>query len=148
MKRILLAVSLCALVLSGCDTMRGWFGMPTNDKPIVSVTNGQVSVSPDPLEFPGDRQAVVIVWSLDEAAVNAGFTFAGARKGVKIERQVDGIPKDIAREFDQDMVIGNGKKYQLRNRNTGAGKYKYSITVVAPGGRELPPLDPFIVNDR
>lgn len=147
MKRVLLAAALCALALSGCDTMKGWFGMPSNDKPVVVIENGRVArVNPDPLEFRREQGTVVITWTLEDAAFAAGFRFAGPGKGVKIDRQEQGPPRDIAVEFSDAAVIARGQKFQLKNRNSGKGTFKYSVTVVAPDGRELPPFDPRIVN--
>ncbi len=133
MKRVLLAAALCVLALAGCDTFRGWMGMPTNDKPVVKVINGQISVSPDPLEFARGRRDVVIIWTLDDSAT--GFRFADA-DGIRVEKP--------QREFDNARVIGNGRQFQVINRNTMPGTYKYTINLIGPNGRVA--LDPTIVN--
>lgn len=107
--------------------------MPTHDKPVVTVTNGRISVSPDPLEFGRGQRDVVIIWTLDDSA--AGFRFADAN-GINI-----GNPQ---REFDNARVIGNGRQFQVLNRNTRPGTYKYTINLVGPNGPVA--LDPTIVN--
>lgn len=148
MKRVLLAAALCALALSGCDSLRRAFGMPTDSRPTVTIANGRVSsVTPEPLTFPNDRRTVVIIWELDEAALRAGFRFA-AGNGISIDRQVEGPPRDTRQEFPERAQVDGGKQFRVLNRNSGAGRYKYSITILDPSGRELPPFDPFIVNQQ
>jgi hypothetical protein len=131
MKRALLVATLSAVLLAGCDTIRGWFGMPTNERPVVTVRNGQVSVSPEPLTF-RQRGAVVIIWELD---AESGFRFAD-RTGISIA--------DPRGEFDDAKAIANGRKFQVRNKNSMKGRYKYTINLQGPTG----PIshDPFIVN--
>lgn len=131
MKRVLFAAALFALALSGCDTMRGWFGMGTNEKPVVTVTNGRIDVSPEPLEFRG-RGEVVITWKLDDSA--AGFQFTS--DGIRIE--------DRKGEFVDFRVTPNGKQFQVKNKNTVAGTYKYTIHLRGPNGPVV--LDPTIIN--
>lgn len=135
MKRILLAAALCALVLSGCETLCKLCAMPTNDKPVVTVTNGQIAVSPDPIVFEKSRGAVVITWKLDAPE---GWRFANpARGGIRIN--------DNKGQFEAFEVLGGGKHFQVRNKNTVPGRYKYTITLIGPDDKERA-HDPVIIN--
>jgi hypothetical protein len=110
--------------------------MANHDRPVVKVTNGEISVSPDPIEFARGRRDVVIIWSLDDSA--AGFRFEDTG-GIRVE--------DPKREFDGGRVIANGRQFQLINRNTVPGRYKYTINLIAPDGSRRS-KDPTIVNQE
>ena len=131
MKRILIAAAVLSLLLAGCDFFKRGTGM-SNEHPVVSVTNGTITVSPDPITF-RSRGAVVIVWSLDDSA--AAFKFDDAR-GISVA--------DTKGEFDDQRVIAQGRKFQVRNKNSIAGRYKYTINLRGPNGPVS--LDPLIVN--
>lgn len=148
MRRVLLAAALCAVALSGCDSLRHLFRMPTNNDPVVIILNGKIhAVDPDPLQFTNKGQEKVIIWSLEDDAFRAGFRFADATKGIKIERQTNGPPQDIGREFTGHEVLGQGKKFRVKNKHSDEGTYKYSVRIIDPNGNEQL-LDPFIVNGR
>jgi hypothetical protein len=151
MKRFLLAAALCVLTLSGCDTLRGFFGMPTNENPVVSVTNNQISVSPDPLMFtrPGSVQ---ITWTLDPSAVAAGFRFAGPGRGIRIEgekindRPVD-TPESRGQFERQDLPGPAGDRYRLQFKNNRKGLHEYKYTIILTGPNGEISKDPAIIND-
>jgi hypothetical protein len=141
MKRVLLATALCAFALSGCDTLRRWMGMPSNDKPTVTIVNGLPSVDPEPLEFPRHRRNVTIVWHLDDA------TARFVSDGIRIDGEVvPGRPPDPRQtEVVDCRVVGNGSKFQCKNKNSRPGTYKYTIRVRLADGRVVE-KDPSIVN--
>jgi hypothetical protein len=143
MKRVLLAAALCALALSACDTLRARLEMPTNEKPVVNVVNGVISVDPDPLRFRRDHGAVVIIW---EIAASEQIRFAD--DGITIDGEfVDGqLRKGPSDEFVEFKKLGDGRKFQVRNKNSRKGSYKYTVKLLGPGDRPLPPFDPAIVN--
>ena len=149
MKKQILVVALAVLALFGCTSLfPPEKTMASPDRPLVTIANGQVSrVDPDPLTFRPEQKNVVIIWELDEVALRAGFRFAPAR-GISIDRQVEGQPRDLAQEFPERAQVPGGKQFRVLNKNSGGGKYKYSIVIVDPAGRELPPFDPFIVNQQ
>lgn len=152
MKRFLLVAALCVLALSGCDTLRGFFGMPTNENPVVSVTNNQISVSPDPLLFtrPGNVQ---ITWTLDPSAVAAGFRFSDPGRGIRIDgERVSGqppVPTPESRgQFERAELLGPARdRYRLhfKNNRPGRHEYKYTIILIGPNGEIS--KDPAIIND-
>lgn len=141
MKRVLLAAALCAVVLSGCDTLRRWMGMPTNDKPSVTIVNGLPSVDPDPLEFRNHQGNVTIVWHLEDS------TARFVSDGIRIDgEEVPGRPRDPRQtEIVDCRVVGDGRKFQCQNKNSRPGKYKYTIRVRLADGRVVE-KDPSIVN--
>ena len=98
-KKQILVVALAVLALFGCTSLfPPEKTMASPDRPLVIIANGQVSrVDPDPLTFRPEQKNVVIIWELDEAALRAGFRFAPAR-GISIDRQVEGQPRDLAQE--------------------------------------------------
>jgi hypothetical protein len=149
MKRLLFAIAIFALAISACDVLRGGLGMPTNDKPVVTVSSsGTITVDPDPLRFERRHGVVVITWEL---ADNSPFRFKGPEPGrpagIHIDRE-EGKPgrddRHIDAEFSGGQVIANGRKFQLTNRVSRGGTYKYSIRLVGPGGEVK--LDPAIIN--
>jgi hypothetical protein len=131
----LLAIFLAALALIGLFRLRrGTLDMPTNEKPVVNVVNGAVSVDPDPLRFRRDRGAVVIVW---EIASSEPWRFVEG-KGIDV--------KDPGGEFEDARVIADGRKFQIKNKNSIRRTYKYAITVRNTATGQTVTLDPAIIN--
>jgi hypothetical protein len=123
--------------------------MATDENPVVNVVNGVASVQPDPLRFRRDRGAVVITW---EVAAGSLFRFKriqpGRPGGIHIDSESGRPGRDAAHidaEFHGGNVIADGRKFQLVNRNSRAGSYKYSVRLIGPGNVELT-LDPAIIN--
>lgn len=151
MKRVLLLAALCVLALSGCDVLRGAFGMPTNDRPVVKLVGSQVSVDPPTLHFRSSQGAVPIRWTLDGPA---GAKFAD--DGIVIEGEVTDGTREVRpnlplnrqqREVVDCRIQPGGRDFMCLNRNTRPGVYKYTVKLIAPDGTRLPPLDPMLVND-
>ena len=142
MKRVLLAAALCALALSGCDTLRERLGMGTNQKPVVSVVNGRISVDPDPLTFTRQHGTVTIIWRLDDASL----TFV-PDSGIRIDGEViPGRPLDRRQtEVVDCRVVGDGKQFQCLNKNSRKGTYKYTVRIRRADGTVIE-QDPSIVN--
>lgn len=152
MRRVVLAAALCALALSGCDSLRALFGMPTNDKPEVSVQAGRISVDPKHLHFRNAHGAVVITWKLDDATARAGFRFPD--NGIVIDGEVTDGSRDVRPGLPlrpQNEIIEcrklNDHVFQCKNKNSRVGIYKYTIRLLDSRGTPLEPLDPLIVND-
>lgn len=142
MKRVLLATALCALALSGCDTLRERLGMGTNQKPVVSLISGQISVDPEPLKFARDQRNVTIIWRLDDASLR--FV---PDSGVRIDAEVTpGRPPDPRQQEVVDCrVVGDGRQFQCLNKNSRPGTYKYTVRVRRSDGTVVE-KDPSIVN--
>lgn len=122
--------------------------MDIHPNAVVRVVNNRIEVFPDPILVtrPGVAR---IVWTLDPAAVAAGFRFDRARGGIRIEHEdVGGKPERAAIGTEFEPPAGRDTQYAVVFRNTRPGRheYKYSITLLGPNGAELH-LDPAIVND-
>jgi hypothetical protein len=147
MKRNLFAAALCALALSACDVLRGGLGMPTHERPVVTISNGVISVDPNPLRFARGHGNVNIIWKVE----TAGHRFAA--RGIVIDGEVSdgsrdvrpGVPLKPQDEIVDCRPLGNDQ-FQCLNKNRRPGIFKYTIRVIGPDGRELPPLDPAIIN--
>jgi len=48
-------------------------------------------------------------------------------------------------QFFDCHVEANGRRFTCRDRNTEAGRFKYTVNVT--GSPAVPPLDPWIVNN-
>ena len=151
MKRVLWLAALCVLALSGCDSLRGAFGMPTNDRPVVLLANGQISVDPPTLNFRNSQGAIPVRWKLDAPA---GAKFAD--NGIVFEGEVTDGTREVRRNLSlnrqQTEIVDcriqpGGREFMCLNRNTRPGVYKYTVNLIAPDGTRLPPLDPMLVND-
>lgn len=151
MKRIVLVAALCVLALSGCGSFPGRVGMPIQANAVVSVTNSQISVSPDPLLFtqPGP---VEITWTLDPSAVAAGFKFSDTGRGIRIEgEKINDRPVDTPEsrgQFERPEVLGAARdRYRLHfvNNRRGLHEYKYTIFLTGPNGEIS--RDPAIINN-
>jgi hypothetical protein len=97
----------------------------------VSVTNGQITVSEDPLTTSESEGG------LNWAIATAGYLFA--QNGIDI-----GAPPGV----HECQVIANGQGVHCRkNKHLSGAKFKYTVNLVeGSSGRPLPPLDPFILN--
>lgn len=151
MKRVLWLAAFCALALAGCDVLRGAFGMATDDRPVVSLVNGRISVDPPTLHFRNSRGATPIRWKL---AAPPGARFAD--DGIVIEGEVTDGSREVRpnlplnrqqREVVDCRIQAGGQEFMCLNRNTRPGVYKYTVNLIAPDGTRLPPLDPMLVND-
>lgn len=123
--------------------------MASDQNPVVNVVSGSASVQPDPLRFRRDQRAVVITW---EIAAGSPFRFKRAEPGrpggIHIDSESGKPGRDaqhIDAEFHGGQVIADGRRFQIVNRNSRAGTYKYSVRLVGPGNVELT-LDPAIIN--
>ncbi len=147
-RRLTLAAGLLTLLMSGCalhermhEHMHGP-GQADPANPKVLVKNGKLSVNLEPLRFSKADGSVNITWHLPP-----GDVYAFATNGIVVEPAVAGTK--AARNVVDEFQCGPGKtptEYTCLNRNTGPGKYKYTVRVLEKGVM-LEPLDPFIIND-
>ena len=112
--------------------------MPAHDKPVVRVVNGKPTVDPDPLNFPRGQQNVTIVWRLEAP----GFTFTA--DGIRIDGEETAAGLRPQTEIVDGRLTANGQQFVWLNKNTRAGKYKYTIRLQGPGG--VVEKDPSIIN--
>lgn len=116
--------------------------MAANDKPVVTVKNGQIDVVPEPLKFTREQRNVNIIWRLD----TPGFVFVA--DGIRIDgEQVAGGLRRDQNEIVECRVVANGRQFMCLNKNTRPGTYKYTIRLQGPDGRVIE-RDPTIFNDR
>jgi hypothetical protein len=137
-----MASAVLALVLSGCRSLPERHAMPTSERPVVSVVNGQIVVDPEPLTFRPHQRNVMIVWRLNDPS----FSFDGAR-GITIDGEfTPGRPLDTGQTQVVNCRPGpDARQFTCLNKNEQAGKtYKYTVRLVGPNGRVE--RDPFIVN--
>lgn len=142
MKRVLVTAALTALALSGCQLLREKLGMPTSERPAVSVVNGQIVVDPEPLTFRPHQRNVTIIWRVQDP-----FQFDRDR-GITIDGEVaPGRPPDPRQtEIINCRPGANGKQFMCLNKNAVPGKtYKYTVRLIGPNGSRFE-RDPFIVN--
>ena len=91
---------------------------------------GGISVSPEPLIFVG-RGEKHIEWQISPSSP---WSFV-ANRGINVNLK--------GKEFE-DVNVGGGKKYKLKNKNTTPGTYKYDINLT--DGKNSCNLDPTIMN--
>lgn len=163
-KRLVSGLAMLAL-LAGCGhhgRMGHHGGMPgtaaQHFNPVVSVRDGQISVSPDPLVFAkGERGP--IVWRLPpglQFAEKGGVTIdgevplAGAdRKSKATEWQ--GRAKFFSGQLlPQEEIVGcrlvTAREFSCDNRNTRAGVYRYTLRVIDDKGVSIV-WDPTVMNN-
>lgn len=144
-----IAAALFALALAGCgmhaqhhrDGPRPGAGDPRN--PMVSVTNGVISVNPEPLKFRRAEGSVAIVWHLPP-----GYRFPD--RGIVIDGRVieqGKRPPDARQDEIVCPTAGGGRTFVCVNRNSVPGAtYKYTIRVLPDGAKDPLVLDPEIMN--
>lgn len=132
------AAAAALLWLGGCTINYYNNYVPPADpaNPLVLVKDGRVSVSQEPLYFTKKDGPVTITWRLP-----AGGPYSFADNGIVVEGGSDA--KRAAAEFDCKRV--SATEFACLNRNTGSGRYKYTVRVLQ-GGTALEPLDPIIIN--
>ena len=142
MKRLVYALAF-AIVGAGCAVK----AQGTNEQPLVTLANGNITVDPPILEFK-DRGAKPIRWQLPS---DAQYEFP-ARVGIVIDREVvsetDLNPKGDGPNQQQVIRcerVENGRAYQCQNNHSRAGFYKYTITLDQKQGGRVS-KDPVIVN--
>jgi hypothetical protein len=72
-----------------------------------------------------------ITWQM----ISAGYTFPS--NGI--------VFASGASQFSECHVEANGRRFTCKDRNTEAGKFKYTVNI--SGSPAVPPLDPWVVND-
>lgn len=114
---------------------------------MVTPTATDIQVQPDPVRFTG-RGNVVIRFELPKGS---GYRFPA--NGIVIETEVvsetDLRPGGAGRgqkEVGPCQRIENGMAVNCPNRNTRVGTYKYTVNLLDPAGKPVPPKDPVIVN--
>lgn len=113
--------------------------MSSSDKPVVRVINGQPTVDPDPLRFRADQRNVLIVWRLEDSP---GFKFTA--DGIRIDGEETATGLRPQAEIVDGRLTANGEQFVWLNKNSRAGKYKYTIRLQGPGG--IVEKDPSIFN--
>lgn len=143
MKRILLAV-LVGFGLSGCAQFNRIFDIPSNQTPVVVVTNGVVtSVNPEPLRFSKEQGQVTIYWQAP-----TGYRFS-ARSGISVDgEQIPGGKLDPKQNEVVECRPENDARTEFScvNRNSRPGTYKYTVNLETADGKPLKPFDPSIIN--
>lgn len=131
-KRTILSCVALATALAGCAPGMHLGRGPDPHHPNVSVAaGGHIVVDQEPIIVPKGQRDFMITWRLPEGS---GLSFP--RDGIVVVAPPG--------EFDCKVVQG-GERFTCKNRNSGKGRYKYTIKVLDQG-RPLEPLDPFIVN--
>ena len=157
MKKLWLASAL--LALAGCSIFKPEFTPPAADRPQVSVVDGKLVVSPEPLRFRVGRGEARIVWQLP---ASSEFRF-DQKSGIVIEGRVaKALPKleqppregteTIVIDRNQDQLVecraeADALAFSCLNRNTRAGTFLYTVRVRDRGGKLLPILDPSVINE-
>jgi hypothetical protein len=123
-------------------------GAAAAQNPMVSWDGKVIAVSPEPLRFGSAQQGVTIHWDLPK-----GAKYSFAKNGIVIDGEVDAAARtDPARggpPRPQDQIInckGGPNAFTCVNKNERAGTFKYTINLVDPSGKPLPPKDPYIFN--
>jgi hypothetical protein len=118
--------------------------------PQVSVQNGQIDVSPDPMVFvPGEKGT--LTWELPKGA---GLRFAA--RGIEINGRISdslrkGCDDCVALEPQTEIIkcaaVGdNGLAFACENLHTKPGLYKYTIRVLRGDSQTPIVRDPTIMN--
>ncbi|HTN48774.1 MAG TPA: hypothetical protein VMK32_05025 [Burkholderiaceae bacterium] len=143
MKRVVYAVAL-AIVGVGC-AVKAQLGPPSNERPLVTLTNNDIAVQPAELVFER-RGSVVIRWQLPD-----GASYEFPNNGIVIAREVasasdlrPGGKGDKQDEVVRCERVANGRAFQCQNNNSRPGTYKYTVNLV-DRGRPVS-KDPVIVN--
>jgi hypothetical protein len=150
-KRLLLVASLAVATLVGCSLIP--FAPPPATLPQVSIVDGHLVVSPEPLNFRVGEGEIVVVWRLP---AGSGYSFPPngiVPEGQWIEKPVD-IAKSraaaprVLKQYDlveQDQMVcppqQGGTEFRCINKRTKKGHFKYTINVVGPDKQTLT-LDP------
>lgn len=103
--------------------------MPKQKEVIISVTNGRISVDPDPV-FISIRSNEEVMWRCYQGEVEVTFD-----------------PKDCpfhAHVF-HGTLSGASCSGNARDGTARSAPYKYSIQVILPGGGSPPRLDPKVI---
>ena len=149
MKKSIVGLSVVLFAMASCST----------DKPLdprtvknigVKVEGGIIKVSEDPALADNNRN--VIKWVLDQATIDAGYTFpvGGIAKEVKAAKPPAScvLIGDFAYAFHNCEPKQQGKEFHCNRVNNvfeAAACYKYTVTLT--GGPAVNPLDPWIQNN-
>ena len=98
------------------------------------VSAGKISVDPDVKRFAKKDRDFRITWTLE----SPGYRFP--RNGIEFVTNPGG-------EIVDCHVHPNAERFSCLNVHGKPGAYKYTIRVEDLQGKQLEPLDPFILND-
>jgi hypothetical protein len=141
--RLALAAALLTTLLAGCTIQyyatdrcpvctTGGKGDPKN--PVVTVSNGNITVDQEVLRFTKEQVNVTVTWRLP---ADGKLTFPD--NGVVFERAA-------ADEFVSCQRSKSLTEFSCVNKHTKPGLYKYGVNV-NEDGKPLKPLDPQAWND-
>ena len=148
--RTLLLAALASAAMIGC----GGMGIMGNPPPptstcentavcqiVVSVSGCTVTIPPDKQIIEMKGRNVVIMWSLDDAAVKAKFEF-DKDAGIVLKS----ITPDHGQFFGQ-TAINNRTGYLWVDRNSDWRRYEYTIDLIDTASNRHCKLDPIFANN-
>jgi hypothetical protein len=140
MKTLVYVLALVFLGTSGAVKAQA-----SNERPLVTLANGNITVDPPTLRFQ-QRGAKPIRWELP---AGADYVFTGV--GIVIDREVvsETDLRAAGQGANQQQVVGcqrveNGRAFQCQNSHSQPGIYKYTINLQQQNRTFT--KDPVIVN--
>ncbi|MEO8185937.1 MAG: hypothetical protein ABI580_01045 [Burkholderiaceae bacterium] len=147
MKKWPLITIACALLLSGCSSIKFVPSLEERSRPQVTVADGRIALNQDVLFFFPDERDVTVVWQLPKST---RYRFP-KENGIVIEgrlsdrRVAGGVGLDR-----QDEIVNcswrNDSEFSCLNRHRVPGVYKYTIRVEDVETKKTIERDPAFVN--
>jgi len=148
MKKWPLITIACAVLLSGCTSIKFVPSLEERSRPQVTIKDGRIAVSQEVLYFFPDERDVTVVWQLPKGTryrfpKEAGIVIEG-RLG---DRRVAG--PGVALEKQEEIVNclwRNDFEFTCLNKHSIPGVYKYTIRVEDVEIKRTLERDPAMVN--
>ena len=148
MKKWPLIAVACAVLLSGCSSIKFVPSLEERSRPQVAIKDGRITVSQEILYFFPDERDVTVVWQLPKGT-RYRFPKEG---GIVIEgkisdRRVPGPGVALERQDDiVDCLARNDLEFTCLNRHRVPGVYKYTIRVEDVEIKRTLERDPAMLN--
>jgi len=147
MKKWPLIAIACAVLLSGCTSIKFVPSLGERSRPQVAVKDGRIAVSPEILTYFPDEREVLIVWQLPQ---DSRYQFP--KDGIVIEGKLSDrlVPgPGVALERQDDIVNCQARsdfEFTCLNRHRVPGVYKYTIRVIETASKKSLQRAPPMVN--